>query len=200
VPVLSGIVNQPAKFEVDASQAGTGQLEIAIENGRIPCTFQNQGNLRFIPSFTPFESGRHEITIKFNGYEVPGSPFYCQVVDVNKITVLGATDNLYSVYKSGSLELSINGMSSEDINVKLTSPSRLNVPVSRVVTPQNTMKISFQPQEIGTGIFSNFFRENLLCIKDNFLKKLGEEFFFQNYVKFSDEIFDLNLYFLLRFI
>jgi len=174
VPVLSGIVNQPAKFEVDASQAGTGQLEIAIENGRIPCTFQNQGNLRFIPSFTPFESGRHEITVKFNGYEVPGSPFYCQVVDVNKITVLGATDNLYSVYKSGSLELNINGMSSEDINVKLTSPSRLNVPVSRVVTPQNTMKISFQPQEIGTGIFSNFLRKTNYALNQRLFSQKTE--------------------------
>ncbi len=179
MPVLSGIVNQPAKFEVDASQAGTGQLEIFIENGPIPCTFQNQDNLRFIPSFTPFESGRHEITIKFNGYEVPGSPFYCEVVDVNKITVLGATDNLYSVYKSGSLELNINGMSSEDINVKLTSPSRLIVPVSRVVSPQNTMKISFQPQEIGTGSFSNFLGKTNYALKTVFPKNWERKFFFR---------------------
>ena len=48
VPVNHGVINQPVKFEVDASQAGTGQLEIAIENGRIPCTFSNQGNLRFV--------------------------------------------------------------------------------------------------------------------------------------------------------
>jgi filamin len=150
VPCLNGIVNQSSKFEVDASQAGTGQLEIAIENGRIPCTFSNQGNLCFIPSFTPFEAGRHEVTVKFNSYEVPGSPFYCHVVDVNKITLVGLDENLFAIYKSGSFALNINELSSDDINIKMTSPSRLNVPVSRFVTPQNTMKLSFQPQEIGT--------------------------------------------------
>jgi len=68
---------------------------------------------------------------------------------VNKIFLLNANDKLYSVYKSGYLELNTSEMNSNDINVKLMSPLRLNVPVSRTITPQNTMKISFQPQEIG---------------------------------------------------
>lgn len=60
-PTHTGVVDQVVKFEVDASQAGTGQLEIAVENGRIPCNFSNQGNLRFVPSFTPREAGKHEV-------------------------------------------------------------------------------------------------------------------------------------------
>lgn len=64
-PTLTGLVDQVVKFEVDASQAGTGQLEIAVENGRIPCNFSNQGNLRFVPSFTPREAGKHEVSNLF---------------------------------------------------------------------------------------------------------------------------------------
>jgi hypothetical protein len=58
---------------VDASQAGIGQLEISVENGKIPCTFTSQGNLKFVPTFTPREAGQHNVTIKFNGIEVAGN-------------------------------------------------------------------------------------------------------------------------------
>lgn len=156
VPCLFGVVDQLAKFEVDASQAGTGQLEIAIENGRIPCNFTNQGNLRFVPAFTPREPGKHEITIKFNSYEVPGSPFVCNVVDMNKLTLIDYEQNggvlLFPIHKLTSLELNSSDFSNSDITIKLTSPSGQQVPINRSVTPQNTLKISFQPKEIGTHL------------------------------------------------
>lgn len=156
MPCLFGVVDQQAKFEVDASQAGTGQLEIAIENGRIPCNFTNQGNLRFIPAFTPRESGRHEITIKFNSYEVPGSPFICNVVDVNKVTLVNYEQNggvlLFPIHKITTLELNSNDLSSNDINIKLTSPSGHQIPITRSVTPQNSLKFNFQTSEIGTHV------------------------------------------------
>lgn len=155
VPVSHGVVNQTVKFEVDASQAGTGQLEIAIENGRIPCTFSNQGNLRFIPAFTPAEAGKHEVTVKFNSYEVPGSPFYCNVVDVNRLALLTKRENgsyLFAVHKSASLELNATEANNKDINIKLVSPSRLHLPITRTITAHNTLKFSFQPTEIGTHV------------------------------------------------
>ena len=153
MPSLHGVVDQVVKFEVDASQAGTGQLEIAVENGRIPCNFSNQGNLRFIPSFTPREPGKHEVTVRFNSYEVPGSPFTCNVVDVNRVTLVNYDHNstiIYPIYKTNSLELNSNDLSSSSINIKLTSPSGLQIPVSRSITAHNTLKISFQANEIGT--------------------------------------------------
>ena len=153
MPSLHGVVDQVVKFEVDASQAGTGQLEIAVENGRIPCNFSNQGNLRFIPSFTPREPGKHEVNVRFNSYEVPGSPFTCNVVDVDRVTLVNYDHNstiIYPIYKTNSLELNSNDLSSSSINIKLTSPSGLQIPVSRSITAHNTLKISFQANEIGT--------------------------------------------------
>lgn len=138
---------------VDASQAGTGQLEIAVENGRIPCNFSNQGNLRFVPSFTPRETGKHEITVKFNSIEVPGSPFVCNVIDVNRVALLNYDQNstiMFPIYKTSTLELNSSDLSSSNINIKLTSPSGQSVPVNRSITQQSTVKISFQPNEIGT--------------------------------------------------
>ena len=138
---------------MDASQAGTGQLEIAVENGRIPCNFSNQGNLRFIPSFTPQESGKHEITVRFNSYEAPGSPFICEVVDVSKVTLVGLEKNvpiILPIYKANSIELNVNDLSSSSLNVKLTTPSGAQIPVSRSITAHNTVKLTFQGNEIGT--------------------------------------------------
>ena len=139
--------------KVDASQAGTGQLEIAVENGRIPCNFTNQGNLRFIPSFTPRESGKHEVTVRFNSHEVPGSPFVCDVVDVNRVTLVNFEQNMpiiVPIFKSNSVELNPHDLPSSSISVKLTTPSGTQIPVSRSITPQNTVKLIFQSKEIGT--------------------------------------------------
>lgn len=155
IPTLNGMVDQMVKFEVDASQAGTGQLEIAVENGRIPCNFSNQGNLRFIPCFTPREPGKHEVSVRFNNHDVPGSPFICNVIDLNRITLANFNQNTasYPIYKTNSLELNSNDLSSNNINIKLTAPSGTQLPVSRSITPYNTLKISFQAHEIGLHAF-----------------------------------------------
>jgi filamin len=140
-------------FQVDASQSGTGQLEIAVDNGKIPCNFSSQGNLKFIPSFTPQESGKHEITVRFNSYEAPGSPFICEIFDVNKVGLVGYQKNspiIIPIYKTNCVELNANDLSSSSIGVKLTSPSDAQIPVSRSITPQNTVKLTFQSHEIGT--------------------------------------------------
>ncbi|CAF0909290.1 unnamed protein product [Brachionus calyciflorus] len=148
-PTHSGLVDQVVKFEVDASQAGTGQLEIAVENGRIPCTFSNQGNLRFIPCFTPREPGKHEISVKFNNQDVPGSPFFCNIVDLSRLTINNFTQT-YPIYKTNVIELNSSDLTSSEINVKMIAPSENQVPLGRSVTPYNTLKVTFQALEIGT--------------------------------------------------
>ena len=165
---------------VDASEAGTGQLEISVENGRIPCQFVNQGNLRFVPSFIPREAGPHQVNVRFNTHEVPGSPFVCEVVDVNKVTLLrsssantsstasvdgsssgsGAPSLSFGIGKKSWLELALNGLSSASINLKLTSPSGAQLPVSRSTGDNNNsnsnsntlLKLDFQLNEIGTHV------------------------------------------------
>lgn len=68
----NGFVAQLVRFEIDASQAGIGQLEIVIQDGRIPCHAIPRGSFIFDASFLPYEPGRHTIDIHFNGIPVPG--------------------------------------------------------------------------------------------------------------------------------
>ena len=58
---------------VDASQAGSGNLEIMVNDGTIPCNVQNRGHRQFHASFTPEEGKPHFVQMRFNGQPVPGT-------------------------------------------------------------------------------------------------------------------------------
>lgn len=162
-PTLHGIVDQIVRFEVDASKAGTGQLEIAVDNGRIPCNFTSSGNLKFIPSFTPRDAGKHEVSVKFNNFEVPDSPFICNVIDLNRITVTSYTEStspgslpaapgplLFPIYKTNLIEISLDEIFAHNLQAKLIAPSGILLPLSRSTTHTATIKLGFLANEIGT--------------------------------------------------
>lgn len=59
-------------FIVDASQAGVGNLEVAVNEGRIPSMAQSLGQHRYDISFVPRELADHTISVRFNNEPVPG--------------------------------------------------------------------------------------------------------------------------------
>ena len=61
---------------VDAANAGSGNLEIMVNDGTIPCSVQNRGNRQFHASFMPKDAMSHLVQMKFNGREVPGNMSY----------------------------------------------------------------------------------------------------------------------------
>lgn len=77
-------------FSVETNNAGPGNLEVTVNNGQVPTSAQAQGNHVYAISFTPKEAKPHVVELKFNGENVPGSPFSCEVVDVSRVTVAGA--------------------------------------------------------------------------------------------------------------
>lgn len=71
--ILDGLVGHLVKFDIDASNAGVGQLEIIIQDGQIPCHATSYGAFQFDAAFLPCEPGRYTIEVKFNGLSIPGS-------------------------------------------------------------------------------------------------------------------------------
>lgn len=59
-------------ISVDGSQAGSGNLEILVNGGRVTSSVRALGGQRFVASFTPHENGIHSVQITFNGETVPG--------------------------------------------------------------------------------------------------------------------------------
>lgn len=72
-------VNESYEFGVDASEAGEGQLEIAVNEGEIPNQVQVLDNGKCIVNFVPEDAAPHVVDIKFNGHNVNGCPFVVQV-------------------------------------------------------------------------------------------------------------------------
>lgn len=81
------LLTEKCEFQVDASQAGEGQLEIAVNDGEVPNQVQVQGNGKCTVSFKPETCIQHIVDIKFNGQNVPGCPFTVDVSDATQFSV-----------------------------------------------------------------------------------------------------------------
>jgi filamin len=87
--VTSGTVGRPVTFLVETAQAGPGNLEVTVNDGRVPTSAQAQGLHTYAISFTPRDAQNHTVELRFNGQDVPGSPFTCKVRKFELISSLG---------------------------------------------------------------------------------------------------------------
>jgi hypothetical protein len=78
-----GIVGKTLVFTVDTHGAGEGHLEVTISDGRrtLPAELKRIQARKFDIGFLPEISGKHSITIAFNGIPVEGSPFVIHIHD-----------------------------------------------------------------------------------------------------------------------
>lgn len=63
------------KITVDGSRAGSGNLEILVNGGRVTSSVRALGGQRFLAAFTPHQPADHTVQITFNGETVPGELF-----------------------------------------------------------------------------------------------------------------------------
>lgn len=60
---------------VDATSAGSGNLEIMINGGEVGCSVREDGGPRsYVASFVPVQPVVHLIEMRFNGDPIKGSP------------------------------------------------------------------------------------------------------------------------------
>lgn len=64
---------------VDASNAGEGQLEIAVNDGEVPNQVQVLGNGKCLISFMPELVMPHVVDIKFNNENVVGKQLHAVI-------------------------------------------------------------------------------------------------------------------------
>lgn len=77
---------------VDASEAGVGNLEVAVNEGKIPSMAQSLGQHRYDISFVPKDDVPHTISVKFNNESVPGQSYrYCNRSSINNTLRLSSS-------------------------------------------------------------------------------------------------------------
>jgi filamin len=70
--INDGIINHLVQFFIDASKAGIGQLDVAVQDGQISCDAISHGSSKFDVTFLPRQCGQYKIDIRFNGLTIPG--------------------------------------------------------------------------------------------------------------------------------
>lgn len=57
---------------MDASEAGSGNLEVTVNDAELPASAEHMGGNRYAVFFTPTEAKPHKIDLSFNKEPVPG--------------------------------------------------------------------------------------------------------------------------------
>ncbi|XP_026826378.1 filamin-A isoform X2 [Ooceraea biroi] len=142
-----GVIGMPVTFLVETSQAGPGNLEVTVNGGRVPTSAQAQGPHTYAISFTPRESIVHTVDLRFNGEDVPGSPFSCQVSDTAKVLI---TEGLEKVSVNRIATFTIEADASLGMPVvEVLSPTRESLPVHVKQNSHGTYTAGFTPKDVG---------------------------------------------------
>ncbi|KAJ8683635.1 hypothetical protein QAD02_019427 [Eretmocerus hayati] len=139
-----GVIGLPVTFLVETSQAGPGNLEVTVNGGRVPTSAQAQGPHTYAISFTPREATAHTVDLQFNGEDVPGSPFTCQVTDTAKVLVSEALEKV-SVNRVANFVIEADS----EPTVEVLAPTRESLPVEIEKTGPASYNAGFTPRDVG---------------------------------------------------
>jgi len=144
-----GVVGKPVTFLVETSQAGPGNLEVTVNGGQVPTSAQAHGLHTYAISFTPKEPKPHQVELKFNGENVPGSPFTCQVIDSRQVRVSGDGLEKIAINRSAIFFIDVQGSQPTTLDVRVLSPSRKAVPSAIEAVSETRYSVEYTPKEVG---------------------------------------------------
>lgn len=144
-----GLVGQTLSFQIDAAGAGEGELVLNAAgpkgNTAAASKVSRNGPEGYLWAYTPTEDGWHSMECKFDGVEIPGSPFKVLVASCR---VYNLPRGFIRVLEEASFMLDIVSGSVADLEI---SDNDYN---SCVISPVNgdTHKVTFVPNKVGTTV------------------------------------------------
>ena len=101
-----GLEDRPASFYVE-SQGLNGDLEVKIEGPQhfTKNQIERQTDGSYLVKYTPVEVGQFKIFVKWNGRDIPGSPFISYVVNPEKVKIVGGWQSVLDYYNTLNLKL-----------------------------------------------------------------------------------------------
>ncbi|KAI6210499.1 BMA-FLN-2, isoform d [Aphelenchoides besseyi] len=133
--IPDGVVNKPVHFTVSASEAGVGNLEVSVNDGKIPSMAHALGQHKYDISFVPREPIDHYVSIRFNNEPVNGSPFLCRLLGTQQMRVRALGPGLDRVAVGRNVNFVIHvddtrGGNASLPNVAISDPKGTPVPVT----------------------------------------------------------------------
>ncbi|CAI5454030.1 unnamed protein product [Caenorhabditis angaria] len=148
--IPKGMLDKPVYFTVDASEAGVGNLEVAVCEGRVPSTAHALGHHKYDISFVPKENIDHTITVRFNNEPVPGSPFICELVATTQAVASGPGLERIPVDEPSKIEIQTDRKDvTPDIRVRDPQANSLPVNVTRSKSDETLHIATYTPKCVG---------------------------------------------------
>ncbi|XP_063405530.1 filamin-B-like isoform X4 [Mytilus trossulus] len=143
-----GIVNEPAYFTIVTKDAGAGGLSLSIEGpSKTEIKCQDNGDGTCTVSYVPTAPGEYQITVKFAGQNISGSPF------TSKITSPPGEIKRKSQFgRSSEFELKIVEEDIGNLMATIRTPSGTEEPCLLKRLANGHLGISFTPREVGVHL------------------------------------------------
>ncbi|XP_019634782.1 PREDICTED: filamin-A-like isoform X4 [Branchiostoma belcheri] len=140
-------VHRTAKFMVSAENVEELPMEIIVtgpRKDRLPCRY-NDANGSIQVEYVPEEVGEHDISVKYNGTEVPGGPFVCHAYDITKIKVSEAK---WDVGKDVEVPIDTSRVGQGNLSASVTKDGR-DIGSKLIDQGDGKQMLSFNPEGVG---------------------------------------------------
>ena len=157
-------MNRPVTFTVDASQAGEGTLELVVTTAKASVRAEVAAKSRglYDVTYTPHEAIPHFVNITFNEEDVVGSPFKCDVKELEPrevrnihrkesqmVTAKGEGLNKVVTGKSATFTVDTKGLDG-DLDIRVTGPDGGQIPARLVRMKNGLHRAEYKPDKVGS--------------------------------------------------
>ncbi|CAH1781771.1 unnamed protein product [Owenia fusiformis] len=148
----NGTVGKPVQFDIDVSKAGSGNLEIVVNDGQVPCNVQRTGRRTFAATFIPHVPGKHSMLMTFNKEAVPGSPWNFMIADAPpplQVDVVDRGTDLIPVNREAWFMVSVIGGQKTNIHARILSPTKKTLKTTLTEEGPGTYRVEYTPIDVG---------------------------------------------------
>jgi len=147
----------PTDFHVDAKDAGVAELEVVVKDteGKLSQPIvNNNGNMTYDVAYKPEEIGKHEVTVKYGGDHVKGSPFPVNVGPTgnpNKCKISGnGTESTVFIGNDYTIDVDASQAGKGAVTCRIRSASGSDLDIDIMDNRDGTFNIFYTPRAVGT--------------------------------------------------
>ena len=144
----------PAEFLIDCSSAGSGNLNVEIEDpsgDAVETSIEPKGDGVFQVRFVPDVSLAHSVKVTWSDIPIPGSPFTCQVSDPSMCVARGDGLSGGILGQPSNFQVATEGAGTGNLSATVYGPSE-PVELTLLSRDETTFVYQYTPQQTGQYI------------------------------------------------
>ena len=144
--------NEPADIFLDLSKAGEGDFKCSVQGPDGEKEFEvtptaEDGKLH--GSYMPTKPGDYNVTIKMEGYDIPGSPFLVTLSDLDSLKLSGPALRIAYVNEPTHVVVDSSDSGKNTVSANLVDPNGKRIPTNVTISSETVQKVEFEPKTGG---------------------------------------------------